>query len=132
MALCHKQVLPAVVVKVFQASTPAGAACGERSQTGFQASIGKEPRAVIVVKTVNLTRKYGHKNVWLAVVVVVLKDRAHTGECLAVSGERRAGLESAFGKRPIAVVVEKVLLHAVVGDEDVRETVVVIIGEGHA
>src|SRR5439155_7651516 len=54
------------------------------------------------------------------------------GERLAVSGERRARLEPAFGKRPIAVVVEKVWLHAVVGDEDVHKPVVVIVGECHA
>src|SRR5437879_8421882 len=86
VALGHEQVLPAIVVEVLQANTPARAACSKRAQTGFQASSGKETRAVVVIKTVNLPRKHGHKDVRLAVVVVVLKHGAHTGDRLTIRG----------------------------------------------
>src|SRR5713226_1149650 len=131
MALSDEQVLPAVVVEVFQADTPAGTAGGECTEAGFKASIGERAIAIIVVEAVDFAGQLGNDDVGLAVVVVILKDSAHAGKWLAVGGERGAGFESALGERSVAVVVEEKLLHAVVGDEDVREAVVVVVGEGH-
>src|SRR5437879_13497641 len=132
VALGHEQVLPAIVVEVLQANTPARAACSKRAQTGFEASSGKETRAVVVIKTVNRPRKHGHKDVRLAVVVVVMEDRTQTGKRLAIHGKRSAGFEGALRERTVAVIAEEELLHAIVGYEDVGEAVVVIVGEGHA
>src|SRR5713226_8120686 len=114
MALSDELVLPAVVVEVFQADTPAGTAGGECTEAGFKASIGERAIAIIVVEAVDFAGQLGNDDVGLA-----------------VGGERGAGFESAFGERSVAVVVEEKLLHAVVGDEDVREAVVVIVSEGH-
>src|SRR5216683_1482398 len=121
MALSDEQVLPAVVVEVFQADTPAGTAGGECTEAGFKASIGERAIAIIVVEAVDFAGQLGNDDVGLAVVVVILKDSAHAGKWLAVGGERGAGFESAFGERSVAVVVEEKLLHAVVG----------IVSEGH-
>ena len=84
VALGYEQIFPAIVVEILQANAPAGAARSKRAQTSFQASSAEQTRAVVVVKSVNLSRKHGHKDVRLAVVVVVLKHGAHAGERLTV------------------------------------------------
>ncbi len=132
VALGYEQILPAVIVEVFQTNSPAGAACRQRAEAGFETSIGERATAIVAVGAVDFTGQLGNDDVRLAVVVVILKHSAHAGKGLPVGGERGTGLESALGKRAVAVVVVEVLLHAVVGYEDVRETVVVIVGEGHS
>src|SRR5258708_18432928 len=132
VALGDEQVLPAVVVEVFHANAPSGTAGGERAEAGFKPLIGERASAIVVVEAIDFPGQLGNDDVGLAVVIVVLKDSAHAGKRLAIGGERGAGFESALRERSIAVVVEEELLHAVVGDENVREAVVVIIGEGHA
>src|SRR6266699_2778172 len=127
MALSYKQVLPAVVVQVFHSNAPAGTAGGERAEAGFEALIGERASAIVVVEAVDFPGKLGNDDVGLAVVVVVLKDSAHAGKRLAIGGKRGAGFERALGKRAVAVVVEEELLHAVVGDENVREAAVATI-----
>src|ERR1700686_668993 len=125
MALSDEQVLPAVVVEIFQADTPSGTAGGECAEAGFETSIGERAFAVVVVEAVDFAGQFGDDDVGFAVVVVILKDSTHAGKGFAVGRERGAGFEGAFGERSVAVVVEEELLHAVIGDEDVREAVVV-------
>src|SRR5713226_8642701 len=132
MTLGDEQVLPAVVVEVFHANAPSGTAGGERAEAGFKTLIGERASAIVVVEAIDFAGQLGNDDVGLAVVIVVLKDSAHAGKRLAIGGERGARFESALRERAVAVVVEEELLHAVVGDEDVREAVVVIVGEGHA
>src|SRR5882724_3420499 len=132
MALSDEQVLPAVIVEVFQTDAPARTPRGECAEAGFETSIGEQALAIVVVETVDFAGQLGNDDVGFAVVVVVLKDSAHAGKRLAIGGERGAGFESALGERSVAIVVEEELLHAVVGYEDVRKAIVVIVGEGHA
>src|SRR6476659_3558682 len=107
MALRNEQILPAVIVKILESGTPAGTAGGQCAQSSFQAYVVKSAAALVAVKAVDLTRQHGDEDVGAAVVVVILKDGAHSREALAVGGERHAGLQRAFGKSPIAIIVEQ-------------------------
>jgi hypothetical protein len=82
-----------------------------------------------VVKAVDLARQYGDKNVGAAVVVIILKDRAHSRQAFTVRSQSHAGFQRAFSKSTIAIIMEQILLHAVVGDENVREAVAIIVCE---
>src|SRR5438477_2860057 len=77
MSLRDKKVLPAIVVKVFQADAPARASAREHAESGRETSIAESAVAVIMVDTIKLSRKLGHNHVGPAVVVIVLKDYAH-------------------------------------------------------
>src|SRR5260370_35360774 len=82
-----------------------------------------------MINSVELARQFGDDHIGAAVIVVVLKYNAHAGKALAIRREPRACGESALLKRAVTVVVEQVLLHPVVADENVREAVTVVIGE---
>src|SRR5690242_4491973 len=86
MALCNQQVFPAIVINVFQADSPARAARGERTQAGFETSIRKYALAIVVVNAVDFTRQYSHEDVSEPIVIIVLKNGAHPGKRLAISG----------------------------------------------
>src|SRR5713226_2975307 len=90
VALGYQQILPAVIVEVFQADSPAGAACRQRAEAGFETSIGERATAIVVVGAVDFAGQLGNDDVGLAVVVVILKDSAHAGKGLPVGGERAA------------------------------------------
>src|ERR1700741_774988 len=94
LALGHEQVLPAIVVEIFQTCPPAGAACRHRPEARLEAAVREEALAIIVVKTIDFARKPGHEEIRSAIVIVVLKDGTHAGEWLAIGGERRARFES--------------------------------------
>ena len=78
---------------------------------------------------IRIVRKLGDEQVGKAIVVIILKNHAHAGGHSAAFREARASIETTFGKRTIAVVVEKKLICGVVRDKNVRESVAVIIGE---
>src|SRR5215469_16895993 len=130
MTLPDEQILPAVIVEIFQPHAPAGTHGGDGAEPGLEALVGKQAAAIVVIEGIDFARQHGGDDIGLAVVVVVLKYRAHAGKPLAVGGEGHAGLKADLGKGPVAVVVKQKLLHAVVGNENVREAVAIVIGEG--
>src|SRR5882724_1085899 len=112
MALRHEQILPAIIVEIFQADAPTGTSRSQGAETAFQTLIAERAFAIIVIQGIEFAGKLGHHKIRAAVVVIVLEDSTHAGKALAVGGEAGAGLERAFPEGTIAVVVEKVLLHA--------------------
>src|SRR5207248_3372241 len=96
VALRREKVLPAIVVKIFQPYTPAGAAGSKSAEAGLKTLIGECARAIIVIQAVEFARQNGDDDVGTAVIVVILKDRPHAGKAFAIGGERRARLQSAF------------------------------------
>src|SRR5436305_6662924 len=83
-----------------------------------------------MVCAVNFTRQHRNEDVGYSVVVVVLKNGSHSRKRLAVCRECGTRIESTLGERAGAVIVKKILLHAIVSDEDVSEAVIVVIGKG--
>src|SRR5215472_8071545 len=77
VTLGNEQILPTVVVKILETSTPSGAARRKSSKTGFQTVIGKLTVSVVVEEGVYLPGQYGYQDVRPAIVVVILKDGAH-------------------------------------------------------
>ena len=85
-----------------------------------------------MIQRVDFGREVGHEDIRAAVVVIIAEIDAHTRIRLAVVRKRDARLERAIGERSVAVIVPQELFHAVVGDEDVREAVAVVVVERHA
>src|ERR1700719_4658396 len=132
MALDDKGVLPTVIVKILEPYSPAGRFSGERAEAGFE-FLGTEGTMSVIVKgDVGLVRKLCDEKVRKTVVVVILKDNTHAGKHFAITRQRRAGFQSAFGESAVAVVMEKELIGDVIGDKNVGEAVAIVIGEGDA
>src|SRR5260221_13617060 len=127
VALCDEKVLPAVIIEIFQAHAPPGAARGQCAQAGLNALIAEDARTIVVIQAVNLARQDRNDDVGAAIVIIILKDTAHPRKTLDVGGECGAGFERAFLKSAVAVFMEEVLLHAVVGDKNVREAVAIVV-----
>src|SRR5271168_4098719 len=85
-----------------------------------------------MIQAVKLARQHRNDDVGAAIVIIILEDGAHPRKALAVGRERDPRFKRAFLKSTIAVVVEEVLLHAVVGDKNVREAISVVVGERNA
>ena len=76
-----------------------------------------------------LARQHRNDDVGAAIVIVILKDHAHPRNGLAVHRQRRPGIQRNLLKSAVAGVVVEVLLHAVVGHNNVRETVLIVVRE---
>src|SRR5580704_7824342 len=129
MALGDKDVLPAIVVEIFEPYAPAGAGGREQAEACLQTAIAEQSVAIVVEERVDLTRQHGHQDIRATVVIVVLENRAHAGDGLAGVGEPRTSFQREFGKRAIAIVVEEKLAHPVIGHKYIGESVAIVIGK---
>src|SRR5258708_1170891 len=114
VALGAEKIFPAIVVEIFQADAPSGAAGSKRAQARFEALVAEGAIAVIMVKAVKLARQHGDEDIGAAVVVVVLKNGAHAGKPLAIGGFGRPyqyrtlsykTLSLCFGVQCVALIV---------------------------
>src|SRR6266480_1133023 len=109
VALSDEQVLPAVVIEVFQAGAPAGTAGAKCTEADFETLIAERAFAIVVVEPIDFPGQLGNDDVGLAVVVVVLKDSPHAGKRFAIGRKRGTGVESALRERAVAAIaIEKV------------------------
>src|ERR1700733_11774867 len=106
MALGDKDVLPAIVVEIFEPYAPARAGDREQAEACLQTAIAEQSVAVVVEERVDLARQHGHQDIRATVVIVVLENRTHAGDGLAGVGEPRTSLQGAFAERAVAVVME--------------------------
>jgi hypothetical protein len=88
--------------------------------------------AVVVKKVIAFIRKIRDNNVRATVIVVIAEVSPHPCKHFAVLIVGNACEQADFGERAISVVVVQEARHRIVGDKDVREAVVVIIGKRYA
>src|ERR1700685_338107 len=81
---------------------------------------------------VSLARQSCDDTVGPAIVIVILKYHAHARKGPSIQIERCARFQPDLAECAVAVVVKQILLHAVVGYIDVRESIAIVVGEGHA
>ncbi len=131
MTLIDEDVLPPVVVEVLEPDPPSRDVSRQGTETGFQTPVREHAFPFIAKQAVYQRRQDGHHQIGTAVVVVILKNHAHAGHQLAISGKSRAGVETSLAERSIAVVVKQEVIHDIVGDENISETVAVVVGKRH-
>jgi len=87
--------------------------------------------AVVQVNCVPLVGKIGDDQVRQPVVVVIRKIDAHTriGAPLSIHGNPRG--QAHFLKCSVAFVVVEKLLHRIVGDENIRVAIAVVVSDGN-
>ena len=74
----------------------------------------------------------GHDEIETAVSVVVGELGAHTGARLAVAAHRDTRRQRHFAEAPLPLVVKQKVRHRIVGDEHIRQPVIVVIADGDA
>ena len=129
MTVGDVEVAPAVVVKINQPDAP-----GHVGQTVAQAGAGRlvhEQAVEVAVESVRVAGEVGDHQIEPAVVVVVGPISAHAGLRVAVLVVGDARLDGDLGEAA-AVVAEQEVRHRIVGDEQVRVAVAVIVGGADA
>src|ERR1700730_1439827 len=84
MTLRDKKLVPAIVVKILQPNAPARASTGQDAHPGRETSITERTVALVVVDTINLSRKLCHDDVWAPVIVIILKNNSHARQSTTV------------------------------------------------
>ena len=84
------------------------------------------------MERVHLEIEVGDDQIQPPVAVVVAGIDAHAGARLAVGADGDAGGQPRFREPQVAGVVEQKVRHRVVGDEHVRPSVVVVVGDDDA
>src|SRR5260370_3541944 len=131
MSLGDEQVFLPVIVEILQANAPARGETGKHAESRVQAAVAERSVAIVMKGGVSLARQGCDDYVRLAVVIVVLEYHAHSGEWPAIEVESRSRLQRDFGECAVAIVVKQILLHAIVGNIDVRKSIAIVVSERH-
>src|SRR5947208_7266775 len=129
MSLRNEEIFPAIIVVIEQMRTPTGKSKSPAAHAGRVGHILEAAFAVVVKEVIAFIRKVRDDNVGATVIVVVAEVSPHPCKRFAVLIVGNACRKADFGERAISVVVVQEARHRIVGDKDVREAVVVIIGK---
>src|SRR5208337_1825284 len=127
VAVGDEKVEPAVVVVVEKASAETENASRGHADTDAIADFVEIPLAVIFPEVIGTSLEIRNIQIKPAVIVIVAEGNAHGGHGEAVAGKSHAGHGTLFLERAVVFVVVKVGAQTVIGDEDVRPAVVVVI-----
>ena len=129
VAVGDVQVKVAVVVEVLKDSAPARVLAAHDGEPGGVRGVLEEVASVHVQAAVS---HVGNEQVELAVAVNVAKGRAHRRDALAALAKGQAQQQRIVDERAVALVDQVVVLHGVVGHEDVEPASVEEVGGGRA
>src|SRR5437773_9112918 len=129
MPLYNEEIFPAIIVVIEQMRTPTGKSESPAAHAGRVGHILEGAFAVVVKEVIAFIRKVRDDNVGATVIVVIAEVGPHPCKHFAVLIVGNACGKADFGERAISVVVVQEASHRIVGDKDVREAVVVIIGK---
>src|SRR5262249_54548980 len=115
-----------VVVEVFGAPAAHQQRCAAQARSAGQ--VRKSQVMVIPVDGIHFLIDVGDKKVLPAILVQVRGIHSHPPALTTVLAERHAGVETNFRKFSGLTVEVEVVLHGVVGDEQIHPAVVVNIG----
>src|SRR5580698_1481204 len=127
MSVGDEDVLPAVVIVVEEKTAEA-----ERDQRGaadvrVRGFIHEQPIAFVVIKRQHLIRKIRNNQTGAAGAVIIRRVNPHASARDTVFAEPDAGGNGALFERSVFLIEVKLIGLRVVGDQDVRPSVVVVI-----
>ncbi len=131
VAIGDEDIGPGVVVHVKKAGAPAHQAVVLLSHAGSPAHILEAFRAEIFVKTIGLFGKMGDEEAEPSAVVEIGEIHAHVAELHAFATEREAGEHAYVRKGAVVIVVVKVVGNGIIGDEQVRPAIIVVVRPHH-
>ena len=127
MRVRGEEILAAIVVEVGQRDAPAGQMRRELAHVGRKRGIAKLAFAGVVKQRIGLAGQGREDKIRKPVVIEIAEVHAHGRNRLAVVRQRHARRQRDLRERAVAVVAEEKIRLRVVGDEDVREAVAVVI-----
>src|SRR5229473_1171248 len=122
---------PGVVVHVKEAGAPAHQAVILLSHTRSPAHVLETLRSEIFVKTVGLLGKMRDEEAEPSAVVEIGEIHAHVAEFHAFAAERQAGEHADVRKGAVVIVVVEVVGNGIIGDEQVRPTIIIVVRPHH-
>src|SRR5205823_6152663 len=131
VAVANQDVSPAVVVEAENAAAPAKI-LRVLAKTALKRGVFEACPAEIAVERWSVASKIGFDEVEIAVEIIIGSGDAHAGLRLAVGAQRAAGFQCNVNERPVFLVLVWRTGCGIVGDVNVRPSVVVEIGGEHA
>ncbi len=125
MAICHKNVLPAIVIKINEPCAPGEKGDGRLAHSKLKSKIEKIASPLVVKQSVVVIRKIGDVKIHFAIVVIITHRNAHG--CLFASGfaEGESGRVADIFERPIAQVPVEIPGRRIIRYDQVRPSVVI-------
>jgi hypothetical protein len=130
VAIGDEHVFQPIVVYVDECNTPAQVPPTLRYQAGAMRIVPEVAFTCIAVKRVVVIGEVGDHDVKPAVVVEIVERDAHTRLLAAILTESDVDLDRYVGQSAVAIVAVELIWRIVVGDEQVRVTIVVVVSPG--
>jgi hypothetical protein len=132
VAAGYESVLPAIVVEVVQADTPAGPRKAGGSDAARGAEVGELAAADVPQQGERLIGQSGDEGIFTAVVIVIAKVETHGRDGIAILVVGDAGGQALLAERAVALVVKQEVGHRIVRDHHVQPPIAVVVSEGQA
>ena len=126
-----EQVLPAVVVEIEESGAEAGHMKGQGAHPACAGRFPERSLSHVQVQGKSLIVESGQGDVRESVIVHVSKIHSHAGNEISVLGQRHSGSHGDLLELVPEVVEQRVVV-AVVGDEQVRPAIQVVVGHADA
>src|SRR5713101_2256871 len=123
-----EQVQPSVVIVIEKAAAEAQHISGGHRDPGDIAHLVEESFAVVVPDMIRRQLEIRDVQVEIAVVIVIAERNAHGSHGGAVGCKRHSAGDGYFGEGAVVIVVIKIRLDSVIGDEQVGPSVIVVVG----
>src|SRR5712664_301617 len=132
VAVGDEKIEPGVVVHVKKARAPSDQTIILMAEAGSPARVLEAFRAHIAIQRIGLLSKMRDKEAKTTTVAEVAKVHTHVAELHAFTTQSQTREHAFIGKRAVMVVVIEVVWDRIVGNEEVRPTVVVVVGPDDA
>src|SRR3989440_2356885 len=127
VAVSDENIEPGVIVHIKKAGAPAYKRVAGLSDAGSPAHVVESLLAHIAIERVGLLLKMRDEETEAAAVVVIAPVYSHVAELHSFAAESYAGNHPHVRKGAVVVVVVEIVGNGIVGDQEVRPAIVVVI-----
>src|SRR5688572_21903148 len=127
MTVGNEDIFEPVIIEIVKPRSPAQVAPGIRRDPASEGIVDEMPFARIAMQRVMVIRKVCDENIQPSVVIQILKFDTHSRLLPSVLTESYSGGDPEIGEGAVAVIPVEVIGCRIIGNEQVRITVVVII-----
>src|SRR6266446_5385747 len=127
VAVGDEKIEPGVIVHIKEPSTPANVRIAGLADAGSPAHVVESLLAHIAIERVGLLLKMGNEEAQAAAVVIIAPVPSHVAELHPFAAKSHAGKHAHVRESAIVIVVVEVVGNGIVGDQEVRPAIVVVI-----
>src|SRR5215472_5148693 len=131
MRVGGEDVLESVIVEIEKPNSPAGKGAGGDGKARARGDIFESRRATgVAVERIGVVGQRREDQIGSAVVIVIPEINSHAGHGAALVIQRNSRQQRDFLEFAVAEVVKQKIRHGIIGDEDIGQTVAIVVGNG--